>query len=42
MDEDIETWPRTWKDGRGYGDMDDDFETWTGNMETWRHENMES
>ncbi len=34
------TWTRmrTWKHGRGHGNMDEEMETWNhGNMETWKH-----
>jgi hypothetical protein len=39
MDEDMETWTRTWKFGRRNGNMDEDMETWTRPWkqdETWR------
>jgi hypothetical protein len=29
IDEDIETWTRTWQHGRGYGNTDEDMATWT-------------
>jgi hypothetical protein len=34
MDKDMETWTRTWKHGRGHGNMDEDMEAWT---RTWKH-----
>jgi hypothetical protein len=45
MDGDLATWKRTWKYGRGHGDIDEDMDTWThGVMEiwTWRHEDIET
>jgi hypothetical protein len=41
----METRIRTWKHGRGHGDMDEEMETWMrtwrhGNLETWRHEDL--
>jgi hypothetical protein len=32
--ENMKTWTRTWKHGRGHGNMDKDMETWT---RTWKH-----
>jgi hypothetical protein len=29
MDEDMETWARTWRHGRGHGDIETDMVTWT-------------
>jgi hypothetical protein len=31
--ENMKTWTRTWKHGRGHGNMDEDRETWT---RTWK------
>ncbi len=44
----METWTRTWKHGRGHGNMDEDMETWRGHdimneymegikTKTWKH-----
>jgi hypothetical protein len=33
MDEDTETWTRTWKHGRGHGNRDEDMAIW---MRTWQ------
>jgi hypothetical protein len=29
MDEDMETWTRTWRRGLGHENIDEDTETWT-------------
>ncbi len=29
IDEDMETWTKTWKHGRRHGNMDEDMATWT-------------
>jgi hypothetical protein len=42
IDEDMETWTRTWQHGREHGNMFEDMETWTRSLETWtRHGDME-
>jgi hypothetical protein len=41
--ENMKTWTRTWKHGRGHGNMDEDRETWTRTWkehrrkQTWKH-----
>ncbi len=41
MANDMETWTKTWKHGRGHGNMEEDMETWTRtcivDIETLRH-----